>query len=234
MKDYMQTKRVDYSTNIWPSPVSLVMEQEIEEDQSGNAMGEDLTETGELEKDYSAAESKNDGVGAYLKQIGRHRLLTGTEEIELARAAKNGGISARQKLAKANLRLVVSVAKKYASYGLSLEDLIQEGNLGLLKAVDKFDPERGYRFSTYATWWIRQAITRALADKSRTIRVPVHVSEVMNKIRRVVRKLTSDLGRRPTIGEIVEASGMPKTKVLKAFQAEKNMVSLDGLLYADN
>jgi RNA polymerase primary sigma factor len=234
MKQSSQPKQPKLTSLEWSTPLSAVEEANFETD-----LGVDQLDDGsadlETGKDSKYTHSKDeDPIGAYLKEIGRHRLLTGTEEIELARAAKLGNEAAKKKLAQSNLRLVVSIAKKYANHGLGLQDLIQEGNLGLLKAVEKFDPERGYKFSTYATWWIRQGITRAIADKSRTIRVPVHVNEAITRVRKVVRQLAEDLGRRPTIGEIVEASGLPKNKVLQAFQADKNMISLDVFLSEDS
>jgi RNA polymerase primary sigma factor len=170
---------------------------------------------------------EEDSVKTYLREISRHKLLNGREEIELARAIRNGDKVARRKLIQANLRLVVSIAKRYTNHGLSFQDLIQEGSLGLIRAVEKFDPEKGNKFSTYATWWIRQAVTRALANKSRTIRVPVHMNDVINKLRKVVRLLAQDLGRRPTMEELVESSGLERDKVMLAFSASKTLLSLD-------
>ena len=138
----------------------------------------------------------------YLAHIGRGELLTHQEEIDLSKGAKAGDRRARQRLIEKNLRLVVSVAKKYRGYGLPFEDLIQEGNIGLMKAVEKFDPDRGYRFSTYATWWIRQAVQRAVADKGRTIRVPVHMTEKIRKVSRTYNELSAELEREPTDEEV--------------------------------
>jgi RNA polymerase primary sigma factor len=175
-----------------------------------------------------------DSVKVYLREIGRHRLLKGHEEIELGRAVRAGSEGARRKLVQANLRLVVSIAKRYANRGLGFQDLIQEGNLGLMRAVEKFDPERGYKFSTYATWWIRQAITRALSNSSRTIRVPVHVGETMNRLRRVVRQLGDELGRRPAIREIAQKAGMTEDRVVLTVGAFQDPVSLDARLRSDS
>ena len=157
--------------------------------------------------------SIEDPVRMYLKEIGKVPLLSAEEEIELAKRMENGDQEAKKRLAEANLRLVVSIAKRYVGRGMLFLDLIQEGNLGLIKAVEKFDYRKGYKFSTYATWWIRQAITRAIADQARTIRIPVHMVETINKLIRVSRQLLQELGREPTPEEISEEMGMPVDRV---------------------
>ncbi len=169
----------------------------------------------------------DDPVRVYLKEIGRVALLTAAQEVVLAKAIEAGDEEARQRLTEANLRLVVSIAKKYTGRGLSLLDLIQEGNLGLLRAVEKFDYHRGFKFSTYAHWWIRQAITRALADQSRTIRVPVHMVETINKLVRVTRRLEQELGRAPTHPEIALAMGLTPEKVGEVIQMSHPLLSLE-------
>lgn len=173
-------------------------------------------------------ESKiEDSVQVYLKSIGKVKLLKGYEEIDLARRVAIGDEAAKKKLVQANLRLVVSIAKKYQGRGLPLLDLIQEGNVGLIRAAEKFDPERGYKFSTYATWWIRQGVTRAIADKSRTIRVPVHMVETINALRKATRTLSQELGRRPTIPELSLELGVSTQKVEDILKANRTPVSLD-------
>ena len=169
----------------------------------------------------------DDPVKQYLKEIGNYPLLSITEEIELAKRIENGDEHAKKILAESNLRLVVSIAKRYVGRGLSFLDLIQEGNLGLIKAVDKFDYNKGYKFSTYATWWIRQAITRSIADQSRTIRIPVHMSEVINKTYRVSRTLLQELGREPTEHELSIALDMPIEKVREILKISADPISLD-------
>jgi len=169
----------------------------------------------------------DDPVKQYLKEIGNYPLLTIAEEIELAKRIETGDEHAKKLLAESNLRLVVSIAKRYVGRGLSFLDLIQEGNLGLIKAVDKFDYNKGYKFSTYATWWIRQAITRSIADQSRTIRIPVHMSEVINKTYRVSRTLLQELGREPTEQELAQALDMPAEKVREILKISADPISLD-------
>lgn len=169
----------------------------------------------------------NDPVRMYLKEIGRVSLLTADQEVELALRIEKGDPRARQELAEANLRLVVSIAKRYVGRGMQFLDLIQEGNMGLMKAVEKFDYQKGFKFSTYATWWIRQAITRAIADQARTIRIPVHMVETINKLIRIQRQLLQDLGREPTPEEIGAEMDMPSDKVREILKIAQEPVSLE-------
>ena len=184
----------------------------------------------ELDKiDLSVPEgvSIEDPVRMYLKEIGKVSLLTADEEIELAKRMEQGDEEAKKRLAEANLRLVVSIAKRYVGRGMLFLDLIQEGNLGLIKAVEKFDYRKGYKFSTYATWWIRQAITRAIADQARTIRIPVHMVETINKLIRVSRQLLQEVGREPTPEEIAEEMKMPGDRVREILKISQEPVSLE-------
>ena len=188
----------------------------------------DETQIGELEHELSAeGVALDDPVKAYLKEIGRVPLLTMEQELELARAAQAGDADARRKLSEANLRLVVSVAKRYAGRGLPFLDLIQEGNLGLMKAAEKFEPDRGFRFSTYATWWIRQSITRAIADQGRVIRIPVHLVESINRVKKTAGDLLHKNGREPTVEEIAVALDMEPDKVRELLQLSQEPISLE-------
>lgn len=192
--------------------------------------GLDDEEEVELDKiDLSVPEgvSIEDPVRMYLKEIGKVSLLSADEEIELAKRMEKGDEAAKKRLAEANLRLVVSIAKRYVGRGMLFLDLIQEGNLGLIKAVEKFDYRKGYKFSTYATWWIRQAITRAIADQARTIRIPVHMVETINKLIRVSRQLLQELGREPTPEEIAEEMNMPVDRVREILKISQEPVSLE-------
>ena len=177
--------------------------------------------------DLAAEYSLDDPVRMYLKEIGQIKLLSAEEEVELAKRVSEGDQEAKNKLTEANLRLVVSIAKKYSGRGLHILDLIQEGNTGLICAVDKFDWTKGNKFSTYATWWIRQAITRAIADQARTIRVPVHMVEVINKATRCNRKLVQELGREPTVEEIAAELNLPVEKIIEANRTAADTLSLD-------
>ncbi len=196
-----------------------VLEPEEEETAQEEASPEDLTVPEGINID--------DPVRMYLKEIGKVPLLTAEEEVELAKRIEKGEIEARRKLAEANLRLVVSIAKRYVGRGMLFLDLIQEGNLGLIKAVEKFDYRKGYKFSTYATWWIRQAITRAIADQARTIRIPVHMVETINKLIRVSRQLLQELGRDPLPEEIAEEMQLPVEKVREIMKIAQEPVSLE-------
>ena len=190
-----------------------------DEDDGGLVDLEDLA----LSKDIKI----NDPVRMYLKEIGRINLLTSDEEYEYALRAEQGDEYAKKMLAESNLRLVVSIAKRYVGRGMLFLDLIQEGNIGLMKAVDKYDPSKGFKFSTYATWWIRQAITRAIADQARTIRVPVHMVETINKLARVQRQLTQELNREPTDEEIAKKLGVSIDKVREVYKISQDPVSLE-------
>ena len=189
---------------------------------------EDIKVT-EEELDLSVPEGvgTDDPVRMYLKEIGKVPLLSAEEEIELAQRMADGDIEARRRLAEANLRLVVSIAKRYVGRGMLFLDLIQEGNLGLIKAVEKFDYTKGYKFSTYATWWIRQAITRAIADQARTIRIPVHMVDTINKLSRASRHFLQELGREPSVEEIAEEMNMPLDKVREIMKIAQEPVSLE-------
>ncbi|MCX6807219.1 MAG: RNA polymerase sigma factor RpoD [Patescibacteria group bacterium] len=175
----------------------------------------------------SLSELSSDHIRMYLSEIGRVKLLTQDEEIELAKKIARGDMAAKQQLMEANLRLVISIAKKYMNRGLSFLDLIQEGNVGLWRAVEKFDPDKGFKFSTYATWWIRQAVTRAIADQARTIRIPVHMVEIINKFKHTYRRLTQELGREPTASEMAAELGMELSKVEHIMKISQETVSLE-------
>ncbi len=189
----------------------------------GELSEEDLIDPVDLAAEYNL----DDPVRMYLKEIGQVKLLSAEEEVELAQRVNEGDQEAKNKLTEANLRLVVSIAKKYSGRGLHILDLIQEGNTGLIRAVDKFDWTKGNKFSTYATWWIRQAITRAIADQARTIRVPVHMVEVINKATRCNRKLVQELGREPTVEEIAAELNLPVEKIIEANRTAADTLSLD-------
>ena len=199
---------------------------EIVEDDGGESIAPASNE--ELESVLSAdGISIDDPVKVYLKEIGRVPLLSAEEEVELAIRMSEGDVAAKKRLSEANLRLVVSIAKRYVGRGMQFLDLIQEGNLGLIKAVEKFDYTKGYKFSTYATWWIRQAITRAIADQARTIRIPVHMVETINKVIRVSRQLLQELGHDPTPEEISAQMNMPVDKVREILKIAQEPVSLE-------
>ena len=193
----------------------------------------DLANEEELSDEELAITAENvdafadDSVRLYLREIGKIPLLTPEEEAELADRIVKGDKAAKDKMVESNMRLVVSIAKRYGGRGLDFLDLIQEGNTGLLRAVDKFDPAKGFKFSTYATWWVRQAITRAIADQARTIRIPVHMVETINKVLRTTRKLTTELNREPTNEEIAEELGMEPEKVDYVMRIKQDIASLD-------
>ena len=214
----------DLYNSLVDAGIEIVSEDANDTEASAEEITDDtLVENITLSKDIKI----NDPVRMYLKEIGRIPLLPSDEEFENARRALEGDEEAKRILAESNLRLVVSIAKRYVGRGMLFLDLIQEGNIGLMKAVDKFDPEKGYKFSTYATWWIRQAITRALADQARTIRVPVHMVETINKLARVQRQLTQDLNREPTDEEIAKKLGISVEKVREVYKISQDPVSLE-------
>ena len=222
--DFLEASGVDVLRITENSADDLMLDDDMDID------GLDDEEEVELDKiDLSVPEgvSIEDPVRMYLKEIGKVPLLSAEEEIELAKKMEQGDENAKKRLAEANLRLVVSIAKRYVGRGTLFLDLIQEGNLGLIKAVEKFDYRKGYKFSTYATWWIRQAITRAIADQARTIRIPVHMVETINKLIRVSRQLLQELGREPTPEEIAEEMDMPVDRVREILKISQEPVSLE-------
>jgi RNA polymerase primary sigma factor len=204
--------------------IQVTREQEDTKEKSG---AEDEQEEEEIDLSVPEAINIDDPVRMYLKEIGKVSLLTAEEEVEIAKRMEAGDESAKRELAEANLRLVVSIAKRYVGRGMLFLDLIQEGNLGLIKAVEKFDYTKGYKFSTYATWWIRQAITRAIADQARTIRIPVHMVETINKLIRISRQLLQEYGREPTPEEIAKAMGITENKVREIIKIAQEPVSLE-------
>lgn len=207
----------DLYNTLSENQISVVSENEEDDEDLSTTSNELLT------KDLTI----NDPVRMYLKEIGQIKLLTTEEELELADRITNGDEQAKATLAEANLRLVVSIAKRYVGRGMLFLDLIQEGNIGLMKAVEKFDVTKGYKFSTYATWWIRQAITRAIADQARTIRVPVHMVETINKLARVERQLTLELNREPTEEELAKKMGTSVDKIRDIYKISQEPVSLE-------
>ena len=209
--------------------VLRVQEEEVPERELASIEGENSEEADLENIDLTIPDSVNieDPVRMYLKEIGKVPLLTADEEIELAKRMEEGDEEAKKRLSEANLRLVVSIAKRYVGRGMLFLDLIQEGNLGLIKAVEKFDYRKGFKFSTYATWWIRQAITRAIADQARTIRIPVHMVETINKLVRVSRQLLQELGREPTPEEIAEKMDIPVERVREIIKISQEPVSLE-------
>ena len=192
-----------------------------------SVQSEEMSEADQLDLSVPEGISIDDPVRMYLKEIGKVPLLTADEEIDIAQRMEQGDEVAKKKLTEANLRLVVSIAKRYVGRGMLFLDLIQEGNLGLIKAVDKFDYRKGYKFSTYATWWIRQAITRAIADQARTIRIPVHMVETINKLIRVSRQLLQEYGREPTPEEIAKVMNISESKVREIIKIAQEPVSLE-------
>ena len=214
------------------SDIEIIDDMMVGEDTDDDALSpvdEPDKDEAEVELDLSIPEgvALDDPVRMYLKEIGRVPLLTAEEEVALARRMEAGDESARHRLEEANLRLVVSIAKRYVGRGMLFLDLIQEGNLGLLKAVEKFDYSKGYKFSTYATWWIRQAITRAIADQARTIRIPVHMVETINKYLRISRRLVQELGRDPTPDEVAKHMGLSTARVREIMKIAQEPVSLE-------
>ena len=229
--DFLEASGVDVLRITENSGDELLLDNDMDMD------GMEDEEEVELDKiDLSVPEgvSIEDPVRMYLKEIGKVSLLSADEEIELAKRMEKGDEAAKKRLAEANLRLVVSIAKRYVGRGMLFLDLIQEGNLGLIKAVEKFDYRKGYKFSTYATWWIRQAITRAIADQARTIRIPVHMVETINKLIRVSRQLLQELGREPTPEEIAEEMDMPVDRVREIPIGEEEDSHLGDFIQDDN
>ena len=227
--DEIYTLFLDLGIEVIDVKDSLIWDKKHDEEEAAV----DAAEEKRARKEIDLKDVANDSIRMYLCEIGKVDLLTAKEEADLARAIERGDQSAKKKLAEANLRLVVSIAKKYIGRGLSFLDLIQEGNIGLFRAVEKFDPDRGFKFSTYATWWIRQAITRAIADQARTIRIPVHMVETINKLTHTQRRLVQELGREPLVDEIAAEMDMDVKKVRHIMKISQDIVSLEAPVGAE-
>jgi RNA polymerase primary sigma factor len=240
--DYLKGQNIIITQGNGPEPDAAGVDPDVETDEILIDTGDDLLddedttleELSEVEEvrieetaEVLEGVSTEDPVRMYLKEIGNVPLLTSEQEVDLAKRVESGDVEAKRALTEANLRLVVSIAKKYVGRGMPFLDLIQEGNMGLMKAVDKFDYTKGYKFSTYATWWIRQAITRGIADTGRTIRVPVHMVETINKTLRMTRQLLQELGREPTPEEVAERLSVPVSRVREVLKISRDPVSLD-------
>ena len=223
--DMLMSKGIEIISETEPDDFDIILDEE-DLTENPDAIIEEANEI-DLEANMPKGVAVDDPVRMYLKEIGKVPLLTADEEIELAKRMEKGDEEAKKRLCEANLRLVVSIAKRYVGRGMLFLDLIQEGNLGLIKAVDKFDYTKGYKFSTYATWWIRQAITRSIADQARTIRIPVHMIETINKLIRVSRQLLQTYGREPTPEEIAQEMGLSVDKVREIQKIAQEPVSLE-------
>ena len=226
-----QLKGLEVDSDTLDELYNFLVEADIEivsEDGTDDASGEEITQDMSVENLTLSKDVKiNDPVRMYLKEIGRINLLTSDEEFEYAKRAEEGDEEAKRMLAESNLRLVVSIAKRYVGRGMLFLDLIQEGNIGLMKSVEKFDVGKGFKFSTYATWWIRQAITRAIADQARTIRVPVHMVETINKLARIQRQMTLELNREPSEEELAAKMGISVEKIREIYKISQEPVSLE-------
>lgn len=227
--DTLMARDINIDGETEPEDFTLILDGDDDVDSESDDDGIVVDENGEIDIDATLPKgiAVDDPVRMYLKEIGKVPLLSAEEEIELAKRMENGDEEAKKRLCEANLRLVVSIAKRYVGRGMLFLDLIQEGNLGLIKAVDKFDYRKGYKFSTYATWWIRQAITRSIADQARTIRIPVHMVETINKLIRVSRQLLQTYGREPTPDEIAKEMGISVEKVREIQKIAQEPVSLE-------
>ncbi len=225
--NYLESKNIDVLRVMNDEPTAME-EMIIDDDDDHFHPGDEEEEEIDLDAiDLLEGIGTEDPVRMYLKEIGTVPLLTAEEEVELARRKAEGDVRAKERLIEANLRLVVSIAKRYTGRGMSFLDLVQEGNLGLIKGVEKFDYTKGYKLSTYATWWIRQSVTRALADQARTIRVPVHMVETINKMSKMQRKLTLELGYEPSTAELADALEMSEEKVMEIMQIAREPASLE-------
>ncbi len=223
------TNSVADDADLTVAPLGDIDEPDLEDLEEELGDDEDL-----LSQEQYFDDASDDSVRLYLREIGKIPLLTPEEELALAQRVVAGDKKAKDKMAEANMRLVVSIAKRYSGRGLDFLDLIQEGNTGLLRAVEKFDPDKGFKFSTYATWWIRQAITRAIADQARTIRIPVHMVETINKLLRTQRRMTQELNREPTIEELAKELEMEPDKVEYVMKIKQDITSLDAGVGRDN